>query len=96
MGLGRREMRQTGGRWMLGSRFMGYLGTPQELIEQCLAPGHLGSSVGPFTVCPLPVSGRRKRMIFLLTTINKDTRAKSLQNSYAPISNLMPTKPHKA
>lgn len=80
VGLGRRKMRQTSSRWMLWARFMGSRGTPQELGEQTLAPGHQGSCVGPFAVDgPFTrLSGRRERMIFLLTTINKGIKAKSL------------------
>lgn len=64
------------------------------LVAHALALGRQGSCVGPFAVNgPFTrMSGRRKRMIFLLTTINKGIRTKSLQGFYAPASHLMPTK----
>lgn len=67
------------------------------LVAHALALGRQGSCVGPFAVNgPFTrMSGKRKRMIFLLTTINKGIRTKSLQGFYAPASHLMPTKSSK-
>lgn len=66
-----------------GSKVHRTAGAPQELVGQTPIPAYEGSSVGPFAVGGpfAKLSGRRKRMIFLLTTINKNIMTKSWQNS---------------